>query len=115
MSHVPINGGRGRCRALPEIDRQTLLVGVECGEDRATLPIAVLRLWDAADEAGAIGPGRRLEVDDFCPEKREDVAGKGTGPIGRHVQHPQPFERSPVPVWPFAGDARRQHRRASTV
>ena len=87
---------RSMPRWLPQVDGQALLVGIERGEDRPSLPVAILRLGHAADEAGPVGPGGRFEVDHLGAEQGEHVAGQRAGPVRRHVQDPQALEREAV-------------------
>ncbi len=79
-----------------EVDRQALLVRVERREDRAALPVLRLGLRHTADEAHAVGPLRRLEMDHLGAEQGEDVPDERAGPERRHVEHPQALERQPA-------------------
>ena len=75
-----------------QVDGQALLVGVERGEDRAPLPVAVLGLGDPTDQPGPVGTGGGLQVDDLGAEERQRVTGQGPGPERRHVQDPESLE-----------------------
>ena len=87
-----------------------LLVGVERGEDRPSLPEAILRLRHAADQPGSVGTGGRFEVDHLCAQERQQVARERTRPEGRHVQDPRALRtgarRRPVAVRCGAGRVR---------
>ncbi len=78
---------------VAQVEGQAPLVGVEGGEDRPPLPPLVLRRRDAADQADAVGPLRRLEVDHVRAEQRQQAAHQRPGPVRRHVEDPQPAER----------------------
>ncbi len=71
-----------------------------------------LGLRHAADEADAVGPLRRLEVDHLGAEQREHVADERAGPERRHVEDPQPLERQLNRRCLTAGASRRPRRRA---
>ena len=43
---------------VTQVDRHALLVRVECGKDRTSLPVPILRLGHAAHQSGSIGVGR---------------------------------------------------------
>ena len=83
---------------VAQVEGQAPLVGVESGEDRPSLPPLVLGRRDAADQADAVGPLGRLEVDHIRAEQRQQAAHQRPGPVRRHVQDPQPAERErPAP------------------
>ena len=83
---------RSRPRRFAQVDGQALLVRVERGEDRAPLPVPVLGLGDTTDEAGPVGTGGGLEVDDLGAEERQHVTREGPGPERRHVEDPEALE-----------------------
>ncbi len=96
--HDHVAGGHEAVQQLDaprvaQVEGQAPLVGVEGGEDRPPLPPLRLRRRDAADQAEAVGALGRLEVDDVGAEQGQQAADQWPGPVGRHVEDPQPTER----------------------
>ena len=82
-----------RPRSVGEVERHALLVGVEPGEDAGPLPPVGLGEAQAGEQAGAVGPGRRLDVEDLGAEHRQHVGAHGPGPERGEVEDAQAVER----------------------
>ena len=107
-----------RPRSRGEVERHALLVGVQAGEDPGLLPPVRLREAQAGEQARAVGPGRRLDVQHLGAEHRQHVRAQRPGPERGEVEHPQALRtaasrRPRLPGGAAAGDARRRARRAA--
>ena len=103
-------------RSVAEVEGHALLVGVQPGEDPGPLPPVGLREAQAGEQAGAVGPGGRLEVEHLGAQHRQHVGARagrprtrsGRAPAGRANGSRSGRRRAPARSAPAAGGSRRR-------